>query len=244
VSQELEAEQAAVRAFLESTGKPGFFVEVGANAPTSVWSQTWHLEQRGWTGILVEPVQQLYELCVRERPGSKVVRAACTSSDKVGKLTLQIPLVDGVSRTELAGTEIGVDEPVATAYDTQVVPAVTLDSILDQQGAPTPDFVSIDVEGSEIDVLRGFDLARWRPRLLLIEDKWVYFDKHRFLTQHGYRLVKRTGPNSWYVPAGTPFTHTAFPQRLRMYWKLYVSTWWRKLRKARQMRSLRPLRHL
>ena len=77
----------------------------------------------------------------------------------------------------------------------------TLDEILEQAGAPTPiDFVSIDVEGHEVEVLSGFDLARWRPRLLLVEDHVTNLATHRYLTRAGYRLIRRTGPNGWYVP--------------------------------------------
>jgi FkbM family methyltransferase len=174
----------------------------------------------------------MFELIAQERPASKAVRAACTSPEKIGTLSLKIPVVDGVARTELAGTETGVDEPEAEHYETQAVPGLTLDQILEQHEAPNPDFISIDVEGTELDVLKGLDLQRWRPRLLLVEDKWVYFDKHRYLVAHGYRLVKRTGPNSWYVPAGAPFV-TPLLEQLNIWRKFYYGIWPRKLRKAR-----------
>ena len=51
------------------------------------------------------------------------------------------------------------------------VPVTTLDDILVEGGAPQPlDFLSVDVEGHEIEVLRGFNFARWQPRLILLED--------------------------------------------------------------------------
>jgi hypothetical protein len=54
------------------------------------------------------------------------------------------------------------------------VPVRTLDSLLDDAKAPKPiDLLSIDVEGHELDVLRGFDFARWQPRLILLEDHVV-----------------------------------------------------------------------
>jgi len=65
--------------------------------------------------------------------------------------------------------------------------------------------VSIDVEGHEVEVLAGFDLARWRPRLLLIEDVVQSLDLHRHLVARGYRWIRRTGINSWYAPADAPF---------------------------------------
>jgi hypothetical protein len=81
----------------------------------------------------------------------------------------------------------------------------TLDEILIDANAPAPlDFVSIDVESHEIEVLAGFDLTRWRPRLILIEDLAYNLRIHRHLTQRDYKWVRRTGLNSWYVPAASP----------------------------------------
>jgi hypothetical protein len=48
--------------------------------------------------------------------------------------------------------------------------------------------------------LAGFDLDRWRPRLLLLEDHVTGLAAHRSVTRAGYRLIRRTGPNGWYVP--------------------------------------------
>ena len=42
--------------------------------------------------------------------------------------------------------------------------------------------MSVDVEGHELEVLRGFDFARWKPRLILLEDHVSSLDKHRFMT--------------------------------------------------------------
>jgi hypothetical protein len=49
-------------------------------------------------------------------------------------------------------------------------------------------------------VLSGFDFARWRPRLILLEDHVGNLAKHRFLKCAGYRLIRRCENNGWYVP--------------------------------------------
>jgi hypothetical protein len=56
------------------------------------------------------------------------------------------------------------------------------------------------VEGHELEVLSGFDFARWRPRLILLEDHVGNLKKHRFLRGAGYRLIRRFENNGWYVP--------------------------------------------
>jgi FkbM family methyltransferase len=174
----------------------GFFVEVGANEPQAD-SQTWQLEQKGWTGVLVEPQPDLAEELRRTR-SAKIYAVACSSPQRAGRAV----------RIHLAGPHSSLDpELIVSGISVEgsiEVPARTLDDILSDAGAPAPiDFLSIDVEGHEIEVLAGFDIARWRPRLILIEDHVVSLDKHRHLTRAGYRLVRRTGLNAWYLPSAS-----------------------------------------
>jgi FkbM family methyltransferase len=173
--------------------RSGFFVEVGANEPQR-GSQSWQFEQAGWSGVLVEPQPDLAER-LRHLRRAHVVAAACSSPANAGKaMKLHLSGPHSSLRRELAVT--GVVPHAAIE-----VPIRTLDDILEQVGAPIPiDFVSIDVEGHEVEVLSGFDLTRWRPRLLLVEDHVTNLATHRFLTRAGYRLIRRTGPNGWYVP--------------------------------------------
>ena len=175
------------------TSRRGFFVEVGANEP-QIGSQSWALEQAGWTGILVEPQPDLAETLRRQRR-ARVVAAVCSSPQNAGgTLTLYLSAWHSSVKPDLAVT--GTIPRGAIE-----VPARTLDDILEEANAPSPiDFISIDVEGHESEVLEGFDLARWRPRLLLIEDHVTSLATHRRLTRAGYRLIRRTGENGWYVP--------------------------------------------
>jgi FkbM family methyltransferase len=172
---------------------PGYFVEVGANAPQQ-GSQTWQFEQAGWNGILVEPQPDLAAR-LRQARRARVVPVACSSPQHAGgtaRLYLSGP--HSSLRRDLAVTGIVPDGAID-------VPVRTLDDILEEAAAPAPiDFLSIDVEGHEVEVLSGFDLTRWRPRLILIEDHVADLAKHRFLSRAGYRLIRRTGLNGWYVP--------------------------------------------
>jgi hypothetical protein len=95
--------------------------------------------------------------------------------------------------------------PGATPEKVINVPIRTLDSILTEASSPVAfDFLSIDVEGHEIEVLRGFDIARWRPKLILLEDHVADLSRHRYLTAAGYRIIRRYENNGWYVPGDSP----------------------------------------
>jgi FkbM family methyltransferase len=185
-------EQALVREFFAGA-RAGFFVEVGANRPRQE-SQTWHLEQIGWTGVLIEPQPNLAEELRRVR-SAQVFAFACSSPQNAGRNM----------RLHVAGALSALDRermaPGAEPERVIEVPVRTLDDILTEARAPVAfDLLSIDVEGHELEVLGGFDLARWRPRLVLLEDHVGNLEKHRFLRAAGYRLIRRCENNGWYVP--------------------------------------------
>jgi len=200
----------------------GFFVEVGANEPQQR-SQTWHLEQAGWNGILIEPQPDLADELQRARC-AKVFAVACSSPENAAR-TLPLHVAGPLSSLDRGGMAAGaLPERVID------VPIRTLDEILIEAQAPSPiDFLSIDVEGHELNVLRGFDIERWKPRLILLEDHVTDLAKHRFLTRAGYRLIRRFENNGWYVPADTDAS-IALAERWEILRKYYLALPFRMLR--------------
>jgi hypothetical protein len=120
----------------------------------------------------------------------------------------------------------------------ETVRVLTLDEVLAECGNPRVDFVSIDVEGLQLEVLEGFDLKRHHPALLFVEDHLLNWQTHFHLRRRGYKLVKRTQLNNWYVPEGTPFAMTTAVERLKLWRKVWPGTPLRRL-KARWQRKER-----
>jgi FkbM family methyltransferase len=208
----------------------GYFVDVGAHAPI-VDSQSWHLEQKGWTGLLIEPQPDLAERLRQERRSS-VHAVACSSPDQAGQL---LPLhIDG-PYSSLNSTLV---DRRRKPQCTKMVPIRTLDQVLSEAGAQPPiDLLSIDVEGHTCEVLEGTDLARWRPRLILVEDHVLNLRVHRMIRRRGYRWTRRTGLNSWYVPvrASAPL---CLAHRMEFFRKYFLGLPFRHFRDAiRHLRS-------
>ena len=106
------------------------------------------------------------------------------------------------------------------------VPLRTLDSILTKAGVSKIDFLSIDVEGTELQVLQGLNLEKYAPDLILVEEHRFDYAKHKHLRRHGYRLVRRTGWNNWYVPSHSPVTVRALntpAEALRLWRKMWLN---------------------
>jgi FkbM family methyltransferase len=220
-----EFEAGLVREFFRGR-PPGFFVEVGANDPKKD-SQSYHLEEAGWTGILVEPLPDLAAELRRQRK-AQVFEVACSSPDRAGQ-TMRLHVAGPFSSFDpnLAVTGMRADRVIDVAVR-------TLDDVLGEGKAKTPiDLMSVDVEGHELEVLSGFDFARWKPRLVLLEDHVRSLDKHRFMTLAGYTLMRRTGLNGWYVPQADapPMDLTG---RWQIFRKYYLALPFRMFRDARR----------
>jgi FkbM family methyltransferase len=140
--------------FDEATG--GTFIELGANDGLQQ-SNTLALEVlHGWTGLLVEADPELAGECRRNRPGSIVVCAAAAAGWGMGHLR--------------PDDLVGSMAEGGSGSRTVLVPMAPLSAIIEASDIGEPiDLLSLDVEGHELDVLAGLDLARHRPRHLLIE---------------------------------------------------------------------------
>jgi FkbM family methyltransferase len=226
----MAAENELKQAYLRELDR-GYFVEVGANHPEN-GSQTFGLEQSGWTGILIEPQPELAD-ALRRRRSAQVFAEACTSRRNAGsRMTLH-----------LAGGHSSFDRNLNLAevkpHGAVDVPTRTLDEILIAAGAQKVDFISIDVEGHELDVLDGFDLERWRPGLVLIEDLLLHLRLHRYLMRRNYRWFRRTGINNWYVPADK-LPPLGIDGRWQFLNKFYLGTPFRRARMAWRRRKTIP----
>lgn len=147
----------------------GYFVEFGAYDGTA-HSNSKLLEERfGWTGLLAEPNP---EMAAALRAGrTSTVDDRCVwdvSGDEVDLLLTGDAELSTV--VDHAVRDLHTDARRATAVRTVSVPTVSLDDLLDEHAAPAEfDFLSVDTEGTELRILRAFDFARHRPRLVAVE---------------------------------------------------------------------------
>lgn len=210
----------ALLAFFDQSPK-GFFVEAGLRSPTE-GSRTFALEAAGWGGVIVEPLPDLAAFLVTSRKAS-VFACACVALDEAGEpLTVRVD-------SPLATVDVGREIAGLPASYTVAVPTRTLDDILEEANAPQPlDVVVLDAHGRELDALLGFDFDHWRPKLIVIADPVVDLDRHRFLGESGYRLIRRVGRCGWYVPMAS----TARAERLAILRDYYLALPFRKAWRA------------
>jgi FkbM family methyltransferase len=179
----------------------GFLIEAGAFDGYTL-SVSYLFECVGWNGLLVEPLPDRASACIAKRSHSRTVQSALSAHGAAPEATftrvLPDELLSYLSITETHSNRLERERELR--HELVRVPVLSLDAVLDGHDG-TIDFVSLDVEGSEVDVLDGFDLARWRPRALLIEDSSLGVDRRvrARLGASGYVHVVTSGINDLYV---------------------------------------------
>jgi FkbM family methyltransferase len=149
----------------------GTYVEVGAYDGIS-FSNTWGLAERGWHGVLIEPVPHLAEACRRNyvhRERIRVIQTAVGDSDK--EVVLQIAGALTTANAEIFNEYAHVDwSKVALTRQSVTVQCSPLNAILAANNVPEGfDLLVVDVEGFEAEVFAGFDLGPWEPKMLIVE---------------------------------------------------------------------------
>jgi FkbM family methyltransferase len=150
----------------------GFFVEVGAYDGES-FSNSSCLADRGWSGLMVEPVPAFAQKCRLRHAanrGVRVIDVAVGAED--GEVTLHVAHALTTSDPALLETYRGIEWARDAVRDvTEIrVSRRRLDDLLVENGVgPGFDLLVVDVEGGEQAVFDGFDLDRWRPLMLIVE---------------------------------------------------------------------------
>lgn len=149
--------------------KKGFYVDVGAHHPRR-YSNTALLYERGWNGVNIEPDERLIRTFNKYR--KRDVNLCLAVGAKEGEFDFyrySDPAINTLSRDEVTRLK-GKD----WAHETSVskVPVRTLKSLLDENipENTTIDFLNVDVEGLDLEVLSSNDWDTYRPRVVAVED--------------------------------------------------------------------------
>jgi len=162
-------------------------------------SITLHFEEQGWSCILVEANPELAEKAKRNR---HALVFSCAAGCQPG--TVEFLIAQGA---EYLSTMIATDQNVSRIKNDGAtvkrlnVPVRRADDILQQAQVQSLDFVTVDVEGAELEVLHGFNLHKWKPRVLVVENNSGGHDRRvrRYLQSEGYRCFLNDQLNDWYA---------------------------------------------
>jgi FkbM family methyltransferase len=185
----------------EMKGKTGgFFVEFGA-ADGMDLSNTYLLEEKyGWKGILSEPMPDWHPQLKRR---TAIVDTRCVwsvSGEKLPFLCSNIPELSGLKETASGDGHSGKRRNARQVE----VETVSLYDLLKEHHAPQViDYLSVDTEGSEYEILSHFDFASFQIKLITVEHNYSESRQkiHDLLSRNGYLRVfeEFSSCDDWYV---------------------------------------------
>jgi FkbM family methyltransferase len=171
----------------------GFFLDVGSGDGT-VDSNSKVLEQKGWTGICIDP----FPTNMHDRTCRMLKEVVFSEAGR--KMSFQASgLLGGISDT------LGAWKDTAMKAATVEFTTTTLAAILKTEEAPRfIHFISLDIEGAELEALKGFPFDQYRIGAMAVEHNFEEPKRTQIralMKQHGYRRVHSWSQDDFYRPA-------------------------------------------
>ena len=206
ISHSQSGEDMHLRYLLKSSGVDpttgGFYVDVGAHHPRR-FSNTKFFYDLGWRGINIDPDESLMEIFSSERPDDICLPIGISNKNETKNFYFyNEPAFNSVyDRTEeLQNSNDRLERILELEF-------FTLSQILQQHLSgtlPSPNFLNVDVEGHEIEVLQGNDWDRYQFDYVLVEEKLgnsasnINSEIGKYLKERGLLLVASTSLTSIY----------------------------------------------
>jgi FkbM family methyltransferase len=183
-----------------TSGYKGVCIDVGASEPTG-GSNTYYFEKNGWTVYAIEPnpycVQRLkehrqnvFKLAISNENQKDVAFTICTLNN--GEM-------GAVSSLKIDEALLQAHQMYSPKLEQITVETKTLDTFIEENGITEIDFISIDTEGTELDVLKGFDINKFSPKLFVIENNYDSSEIADYLETFGYTRIKRVVVNDFFI---------------------------------------------
>jgi FkbM family methyltransferase len=184
-------------------GQPnGFYIDIGGGHPVYD-NVSFAFYLAGWRGIVAEPNPALAALSRAVRRRDHLHEGLCGA--QAGEATLYLQREFHGLSTTVAEHAASAAREVGRCAEAVTLPMTTLAALCEQHAPASFEFLKVDVEGAEADVLRGADFTRFRPKVIAVEaikpitlapawDEW-----EPLLGQHGYAYVWDDELNRYYV---------------------------------------------
>ena len=177
----------------------GFYVELGANDGVTQSNTLYFELKRNWRGVLIEPTPYNFQKCMtNRRENNSIFCNACVGFEYKDKyVDMEYANLMSISNNlnlDLNNKKLHIEDAKNHLKNDEIIfsfgaKARTLNDILDEAKAPEIiDFLSLDVEGAELEVLKGINYEKYRFKYLLIEVRDIK-RMQNFLKEYNYLLI-------------------------------------------------------
>lgn len=175
----------------------GYCIDVGASDGMFV-NSTWTLEkQHRWTVLSVEANPYMKPLLLKNRAFVKICAVGAESADGVD-FHMNCDNLEAFSALNPIKDHPQFAHEAGGRWETVQVNVRTVEQLIAEAEFPRLDALCVDVEGGERDVLKGTDLSKWKPRVVVVE-AWDQGSLDDYLCPRGYERVWTTASNDCYT---------------------------------------------
>jgi FkbM family methyltransferase len=182
--------------------REGLYIDIGSGHPVYD-NMSFAFYLKGWSGITVEPNPWLARLTKAVRPRDRHLQTLVGAAS--GETTFFIVRDFHGLSTAIESHAHAAQSQFGKGSEELMVPVTTLSELCAAHVPASFDFLKIDVEGAEKDVLLSGDWQNYRPKVVVVEALAPYSlapawqDWEPFLTKHGYRYVLFDSLNRYYL---------------------------------------------
>jgi len=176
----------------------GFYVDIGAFSPNRL-SNTKLFFLKGWRGINIDVNPKTIETFNVERPKDTNLNMG------VSNIVSEMLFYKLKGMNSFIGENVLGEEGMGQIEEQITIKVDTLENILDRYlGENEVDFISIDTEGNDLNVLKSNNWVKYRPKVVLVEsfsdsDRYMYSKQKKFMKTLGYKEIYNNGLNSFYL---------------------------------------------
>ncbi|MFA5023524.1 MAG: FkbM family methyltransferase [Patescibacteria group bacterium] len=181
--------------------KNGYFVDIGANDGIS-YSNTYFFENKGWKGLCVEPIPEIFEKLQKNRICECICGAVSDQQAEYSDflhITGALEMLSGIINKYEKNHIARIDKEMYKSKEEKKIIQVKnyhFNQIVKNKNI---DYLSIDVEGSEFDIIKNIDFSKFEIKVISIENDYGNKNILNLLKNYGFSYLTKIGSDEIYI---------------------------------------------
>jgi FkbM family methyltransferase len=181
---EFNTDKVVMESFFQNN-KNGIMVEVGAGPP-EFYSMSKHFRDTGWRCICIDPNPKFVKQ--HTDAGNEIYQYACSNEERKGTFKIMEGFGWNAAHEGISHSALEFKYGYNGSFSEIEVSIIKLNTLLEKLSIDKIDFLSIDVEGWELEVMEGFDIKKYDPKVILLENYTHSPDYEKYMNSIGYQL--------------------------------------------------------
>jgi FkbM family methyltransferase len=145
------------------------YLDIGTNNPI-VGNNTYFFYDKGCRGVCIEPDPEMFKRIKKKRPGDKILNVGIGVANNVTGASFYLFPGNVAAWSTFSGEEARIREKESGLKPKMIsIPLMNINDVIAAHFDPYPNFISLDVEGIDLDILKSMDFRRFQPEVICVE---------------------------------------------------------------------------